>query len=846
MKYSITERGSGIIKEARGLSLNIALKHISYTDEGAVLTYSADTHDSESVSKKLGAICERLSISEPPTVSTDGFEAYVTFKLPYDELNISDEQKEKLLASEDEPKESSSDKYKNCVPIEDIPESIRELVASAMFADALNLLFDNGKISTGLLQKRFIIGYGSCMRIIDAMDDLGLIDMLESGHVYSPLSDRHTFLQKYAVHLHPTALDGDVDEDEDDGPFFNPEWEDDHDLPDEDDDDGDFDPDEKYGMSGKTEDSSDEEADGNNEKLDISRMIDELFKDILGRDEDGSYSPPNTEDFPESDEPVYNSEEVHEENRRKIRECVEKTGFEYHQFSNTCAHNYSRYLGSTEKELPSVMLQLLKSDIKRTLGTESLIIDMKKAKFGFYGFEIPNKVKTYPRLREFLDDSKASFSNLSIPIGSDFKREHRFADLGNMAHLLIGGGSGTGKSTLIHAIVNSLIIQNPPERFKFILIDQTGAEFSLYENIPHLYKPVISDRAEAKTAVSELLSEMERRYGEFKRYGVKDISEYDKFAGKDDSLPRMPRIMLVIDGYEDIACDDPDAFQKSITSLLQKSRAAGMHIVVSSSAPPGGVLRRIMTSYFLARIIFKTSSKEESNTYIGTDDATELLEHGDALFSDGTTEEFERVATPYISAIDIKTAVKTLIENTKKLTERDGEASDTEDDGNADEDGSGYDLDEIKDEPEELADDEARRKFIKELLGFDPDEDDDEEDDEDEDGAKSAYAEVDDDDGDIYAEYVYMKTEANVKHYRGLLFSEKFIEAAEYILGKDSISSFILANETDLTLLEAESMIQMFVTLGIVEPSADDPLSILYKVNLTPTRFENLRKLLGI
>ena len=272
------------------------------------------------------------------------------------------------------------------------------------------------------------------------------------------------------------------------------------------------------------------------------------------------------------------------------------------------------------------------------------------------GIEVPNKVIDLVNLREVIEETAytCSASELTIGLGKDITGDPVIADLTKMPHLLIAGATGAGKSVCLNTIITSILYKAGPEKVRFLMIDPKVVELSVYNGIPHLLMPVLTDPRKAALALRNMVREMGRRYDLFAELEVRDISTYNEMTLKDSELEKLPYIVVIIDELADLMLVSPGEVEDSIARLAQMSRAAGIHLVVATQRPSVDVLTGIIKANITSRIAFTVSSQFDSRTILDMSGAEKLLGRGDMLFYPvGAVKPF-RVQGAYISEIEVK------------------------------------------------------------------------------------------------------------------------------------------------------------------------------------------------
>ena len=252
------------------------------------------------------------------------------------------------------------------------------------------------------------------------------------------------------------------------------------------------------------------------------------------------------------------------------------------------------------------------------------------------GVEVPNKSSSTVAIRELLesDQFKNASSKLFACLGKDITGEPIFIDIGKMPHLLIAGTTGSGKSVCINSIIMSLLYKARPDEVQFIMIDPKKVEMSMYNNLPHLRVPVVTNVKKAAGTLNAAVTEMEHRYELFENNLARDIDGYNKMmkAEDPDFIP-LPRLVIVIDELADLMMSAPSEIETSIVRLAQKGRAAGIHLIVGTQRPSVDVITGLIKANIPSRIAFAVASGIDSRTIIDTVGAEKLLGRGDMLFA---------------------------------------------------------------------------------------------------------------------------------------------------------------------------------------------------------------------
>ncbi len=299
----------------------------------------------------------------------------------------------------------------------------------------------------------------------------------------------------------------------------------------------------------------------------------------------------------------------------------------------------------------------LADDISLSLASPGIRIEAPIPGKAAIGIEVPNKDITMVLLREVLESEefRKQKSKISFCLGKDVAGANVVADLAKMPHLLIAGSTGSGKSVCVNALIASILYKATPDEVKLLLIDPKVVELSIYNKIPHLLVPVVTDPKKAAGALNWAVMEMTERYKKFASNNVRDIYGYNK-SGKEE-LERLPQIVVVIDELADLMMVSPGEVEDSICRLAQMARAAGIHLVVATQRPSVDVITGLIKANIPSRISFAVSSHVDSRTIIDMGGAEKLLGKGDALFYPVGEAKPIRVQGAFVSEKEIERLV---------------------------------------------------------------------------------------------------------------------------------------------------------------------------------------------
>lgn len=323
----------------------------------------------------------------------------------------------------------------------------------------------------------------------------------------------------------------------------------------------------------------------------------------------------------------------------------------------------------------------LQNDLSLALAAHPLRIEAPIPGKSLVGIEIPNTTKTTVGLGTLFSSEEFQTSDkpLLVGLGKGISGKSHFVNIAKMPHLLIAGTTGSGKSVTIHALIVSLLYRKSPEQLKFIMIDPKRVELTLYNKIPHLLTPVITDAKKAILALKWAAKEMDRRYDILQDKGVRDIDSYHKTVlgpsltkikvirdGEPDetvpTLDPMPYMVIVIDELADIMQTYPRELEAAIVRLAQMSRAVGIHLILSTQRPSVNVITGLIKANIPSRLALQVASQIDSRTILDMPGAEKLLGAGDMLFLGGEMSKPQRIQCAYISEAEVKAVVKYLID----------------------------------------------------------------------------------------------------------------------------------------------------------------------------------------
>ncbi len=301
----------------------------------------------------------------------------------------------------------------------------------------------------------------------------------------------------------------------------------------------------------------------------------------------------------------------------------------------------------------------LADDIALNLAAETIRIEAPIPGKQAVGIEVPNKEKEAVHLRDVIEteEFENNKSKLSVALGKDVAGQVVIADIAKMPHVLIAGSTGSGKSVCINTIITSIIYNAKPSEVKLVMVDPKVVELSVYNGIPHLLIPVVTDPRKAAGALAWAVQEMDDRYNKFACKGVRDLKGYNATIEKEGEGGILPQIVIIIDELADLMMVAAKDVEDAICRLAQKARAAGMHLVIATQRPSVDVITGLIKANVPSRIAFAVSSQVDSRTILDMVGAEKLLGKGDMLFSPAGSSKPTRIQGAFVSDEEVEKIV---------------------------------------------------------------------------------------------------------------------------------------------------------------------------------------------
>ncbi|WP_188454334.1 FtsK/SpoIIIE family DNA translocase [Virgibacillus oceani] len=373
-------------------------------------------------------------------------------------------------------------------------------------------------------------------------------------------------------------------------------------------------------------------------------------------------------------EPAYNSQQ-HEKSHiqatvRKLERTFNSFGVKARVTKVHVGPAVTKYEVYPEAGVKVSKIVSLHDDLALALAAKDIRIEAPIPGKSAVGIEVPNQEVAMVSLREVLDTSMKQTSKLLFALGRDISGDAVVAELNKMPHILIAGATGSGKSVCVNGIITTILMRAKPHEVKMMMIDPKKVELNVYNGIPHLLAPVVTDPKKASRALKKVVAEMERRYDLFSDTGTRNIEGYNEYIRKynltaEDQQPNLPYVVVLVDELADLMMVASNDVEDSITRLAQMARAAGIHLIIATQRPSVDVITGVIKANIPSRIAFSVSSQTDSRTILDSGGAEKLLGRGDMLFMPVGASKPTRVQGAFLSDEEVERVVDHCIDQQK-------------------------------------------------------------------------------------------------------------------------------------------------------------------------------------
>ena len=346
-------------------------------------------------------------------------------------------------------------------------------------------------------------------------------------------------------------------------------------------------------------------------------------------------------------------------NRQRLSDTIRSFGIEANIVNVVRGPSVTRYELELDQGVRLNKLTNLADDIALALGAAGVRIAPIPDKISVVGIEVPNKVVSPVSIHAVIGSRKFtdSKSKVSFAVGKDISGDCIVGDISKLPHLLIAGTTGSGKSVCTNSIITSLLYKATPEEVRLIMVDPKMVELGIYNGIPHLLIPVVTDPKKAAGALQWAVTEMMKRYRTFSEVGVRKLEEYNALAARTEGMEKMPSVVVIIDELADLMLVAAKEVEESICRVAQMGRASGMHLVIATQRPSADVITGLMKANIPSRIAFAVASAMESRIILDTQGAEKLVGRGDMLFAPLGSGKPTRVQGCFISDSEVADVV---------------------------------------------------------------------------------------------------------------------------------------------------------------------------------------------
>ena len=352
-------------------------------------------------------------------------------------------------------------------------------------------------------------------------------------------------------------------------------------------------------------------------------------------------------------------------NSRRLAQTLTSFGVDAQPGDVVRGPSVTRYEFTLSQGVKLSKITNLQDDIALALGASGVRIAPIPDKISVVGIEVPNKLVSPVAIRTVLESREFTQhpSTTAFAVGKDISGRNIIGNISKLPHVLIAGTTGSGKSVCTNSLIVSMLYKSTPEEVRFIMVDPKMVELAPYNGIPHLLIPVVTDPKKAAGALQWAVYEMMKRYKIFSEHNVKDLASYNKVAETDETLKKLPSVVVVIDELADLMLVAAKEVEESICRVAQMGRAAGMHLVIATQRPSADVITGLMKANIPSRIAFAVASAMESRIILDTAGAEKLVGRGDMLYAPLGEGKPKRVQGCFISSEEIERVVNFVKEN---------------------------------------------------------------------------------------------------------------------------------------------------------------------------------------
>ncbi len=388
----------------------------------------------------------------------------------------------------------------------------------------------------------------------------------------------------------------------------------------------------------------------------IEETKEQIITDLPAEPSEPVYRFPPISLLKKEERSAYNSEATYQQIGQKLVETLKSFRVNTEIINISKGPAVTRYELKPERGIKVKSIINLADDIALNLAATGVRIEAPIPGREAVGVEIPNKTVSTVYVRELIENSAftESKSKLTACLGMDVAGKPIYCDIAKMPHLLIAGATGMGKSVCINSLIISLLYKAAPDELKLILIDPKKVELSIYNGIPHLLVPVVSDPKRAAGSLCWAVGEMERRFALIEEVGVRDIKSYNEAIKYYEEREPLPHIVIIIDELADLMMMARDDVENSICRLAQKARAAGMHLIIGTQRPSVDVITGLIKANIPSRIAFTVASQVDSRTIIDISGAEKLIGRGDMLYAPVGFSKPLRVQGAFVSESEVE------------------------------------------------------------------------------------------------------------------------------------------------------------------------------------------------